>query len=186
MFHSYCCFTDNFTWTRKAEEEHCWANCAGCSAENEAEYSVSFDGFCYCLIHLLLKKIIKPSKFYDIKKKSIPLSFDEFFQSYDSKNYQNYYGLCWAKLRTAAERKMVAWKMSTVIVAGKGINRARSTNHDQKAEITTQPALFWGLLFHTWELAENVSDHLITQARVVILKKILFLHFCITLLLLDW
>ena len=59
------------------------------------------------------------------------------------------------QLRTAAGRKMVAWKMSTVIVAGKGINRARSTNHDRTEITNSNQPYFWGGVFSTHEIWEE-------------------------------
>ena len=56
---------------------------------------------------------------------------------------------------TATGRKMVAWKMSTVIVAGKGINRARSTNHDRTEITNSNQPYFWGGVFSTHEIWEE-------------------------------
>ena len=68
-----------------------------------------------------------------------------------------YYRSLWMplQLRTAAGRKMVAWKMSTVIVAGKGINRARSTNHDRTEITNSNQPYFWGGVFSTHEIWEE-------------------------------
>ena len=63
------------------------------------------------------------------------------------------------QLRTAAERKMVAWKMSTVIVAGKGINRARSTNRKEYNFSEVNVWIIFRLLlkFMDTPLAKNCS-----------------------------